>query len=96
MAISAALFASSFTKDEYIRFFIIIFFLFIALLSTILIDKLERLKAVYVFRTYYVFLFYYTAIIFLFSLSVIGNAFTKLYDLQFVLKMVTCLFMMGV
>ena len=64
VAISAALLASSFTKDDYIRFFIIIFFLFIALLSTILIDKLKRLKAVYLFRTYYVFLFYYTAIIF--------------------------------
>lgn len=64
VGISAALITGSFLKNDNVLFAIYIAFFIATLTVTILTDKLKRLKAVHVFRNYYVFLFYYTAIIF--------------------------------
>jgi hypothetical protein len=62
--ISMAFLTSSFTGNEYAKFFIFIFFIVVGLAVFPVIEKLNRMKSVKVFRGYYVFLFYYTAIIF--------------------------------
>lgn len=62
--ISIAIIAWTFIKNDYVLFFIGLGLLIIGLVGVMVIDKLERLKKVKVFRTYYVFLFYYTAILF--------------------------------
>lgn len=62
--ISMGFLMSSFTTNEYARFFIFIFLLVAGLVIFLTIGKLNRLKAIRVFRGYYIFLFYYTAVIF--------------------------------
>lgn len=64
VVISAALLVSSFISNEYTKFFIFISFFVVGLFVFASIEKLSRLKTVQVFRGYYIFLFYYTAIIF--------------------------------
>lgn len=64
VVISAALLLNSFTSNDYIKFFIFILFLIAGLVVFTLIDKLGRVKGILVFRGYYIFLFYYTAVIF--------------------------------
>jgi hypothetical protein len=62
--ISIEIIAWTVVKNDYILFFIGLGLLVIGLVAVMVIDKLERLRKVKVFRTYYVFLFYYTAILF--------------------------------
>jgi len=62
--ISLSFLLNSFTSNEYAKFFIFILLFIAGLLVFPLIEKLSRMKIVQLFRGYYVFLFYYTAIIF--------------------------------
>lgn len=62
--VSLAIIISSFTSNEYAKFFIFAFFFAAGLVVFLVIDKLPRLKVVKSFRRYYIFLFYYTAVIF--------------------------------
>ena len=62
--ISLEVVAWTFTKNDYALFFTAIGLLLIGLTTVLVMSKLNRLKKVKVFRTYYVFLFYYTAILF--------------------------------
>lgn len=64
VSISAALIMMSFTKSDYAKFFIFIGFLVIAIIVISFSEKLSRLTAIYAFRIYYIFLFYYTALVF--------------------------------
>lgn len=52
------------TTDDYIKFFAFIFILVAGLLAYITYEKLSRSNTVKAFRAYYVFLFYYTALLF--------------------------------
>ena len=61
---SIAIIAWTFIKNDYVLFFIGLGLLIIGLVGLMVIDNLERLRKVKVFRAYYVFLFYYTAIFF--------------------------------
>ncbi|NRF37629.1 type II CAAX prenyl endopeptidase Rce1 family protein [Pedobacter foliorum] len=62
--ISIVVTAWTVVKNDYALFFIGLGLLVIGLVAVMVIDKLDRLRKVKVFRTYYVFLFYYTAILF--------------------------------
>jgi hypothetical protein len=62
--ISIEIIAWTVVKNDYILFFIGLGLLVIGLVAVMVMDKLERLRKVKVFRRYYVFLFYYTAILF--------------------------------
>lgn len=62
--ISVGIVTWTFVKNDYALFFIGLGLLVIGLFAVFLMDKLNRLRRVKVFRTYYVFLFYYTAILF--------------------------------
>lgn len=62
--VSMAILISSFTSNEYAKFFIFTSFFAAGLVFFLVIGKLRRVKAVKFFRRYYIFLFYYTAVIF--------------------------------
>lgn len=62
--VSLAILISSFTSNEYAKFFIFILFFIAGIVVFPIIEKLSRFKAVKLFRAYYIFLFYYTAVIF--------------------------------
>ena len=64
VVISAGSLVCSSTSDDYLRFFAIIFFIGLGLSAFVVFEKSNRLNAIRRFRQYYVFLFYYTAIIF--------------------------------
>ncbi|MES2829429.1 MAG: CPBP family glutamic-type intramembrane protease [Bacteroidota bacterium] len=59
------------TKNDYARFFIFVALIVISFLLVSYTEKLQRRKTIPLFRTYYIFLFYYTAIVF--GYSHIGN-----------------------
>lgn len=64
LLISVEIVAWTFVKSDYALFFIGLGLLVIGLVAVMAMDKLTRLKKVKIFRSYYVFLFYYTAILF--------------------------------
>lgn len=64
VATSSALLFASFTKNDYIKFFICISSLVFAILIHVLVSKIKKRKAIIMWKRYYVFLFYFTAIIF--------------------------------
>lgn len=62
--ISALLLVNYATQDDYAKFFGFVSVAVIVFGAYMIYEKLDRVKRVKVFRGYYVFLFYYTAIIF--------------------------------
>lgn len=64
MLISVEILVWTFTKNDYLLFFLGLGLFAIGIAAVMLMDKLKRLRKVKVFRTYYVFLFYYTAFLF--------------------------------
>lgn len=64
VVISLALVFFSFIDDEPVRFFVGIVFFIIAVLATLMKEKMSIRKGYLIWKKYYVFLFYYTALIF--------------------------------
>ncbi|MGY4386292.1 hypothetical protein ACVWYN_003343 [Pedobacter sp. UYP24] len=64
VAISSVIIATSSTKSDFAKFFIIIGFIVAAIVISSIVGNLKRHKSIVLFRAYYVFLFYYTAIVF--------------------------------
>lgn len=62
--ISIEILVWTFTKNDYVLFFIGLGLFVIGITAILVMDKLKRLKKVKVFRIYYVLLFYYTAVLF--------------------------------
>ncbi|SMC60662.1 CPBP family glutamic-type intramembrane protease [Pedobacter nyackensis] len=89
--ISLALLISSFTSNEYIKFFIFISLLVMGLSVFPVIEKLSREKVVKLFRGYYVFLFYYTAVIFGY-IHIINIKGLTVADLSFIIYISSQLF----